>query len=298
LIRFPRRSRSGSFATRAESETPLTSRGERDGAEPGAAILKAEDVFEDLARYYDPIMGHVDYDRWFMVASRVASMLPQGFRHLDAACGTGTLLKMLRRLQWNSFGVDLSCAMLRAGRRGSTRCSAAAGDLRALPFKESFQYITCLFDSMNFLLTIDDFERAIRQFHDALVPEGILYFDVVTERMVFDYYDGESWEEDNGRFSTRWENDYDRNARVITSAIRVNTGPSCRLRERIYEREDIERALAKAGFGLLGVYDAHSWKSPTRKTVRMDFVAVKGNPSRLRQRFRAVRRFISERLSE
>jgi predicted TPR repeat methyltransferase len=85
------------------------------------------DSFEDLARYYDRLMVHVDYDRWYAVAGAIAGLLPRPFLHVDLACGTGTLLRKLRKVGWNSFGLDLSVAMLRAGSR-SAPSRQAAGD--------------------------------------------------------------------------------------------------------------------------------------------------------------------------
>ena len=42
----------------------------------------------------------------------------------------------------------------------------------------------------------------------------------------------------------------------------------------------MENLLKKAGFELLGVFDAESWKAPTKKTTRVDFVAIKaGGPT-------------------
>jgi len=257
--------------------------------------LTEPDSFADIARHYDGIMEHVDYDRWFRVVTELAKLLPSGFRHLDAACGTGTLLKMLRRAGWDSLGMDLSHAMLRAAREDPHAPPAATADLRALPFRGCFDYVTCLFDSMNFLTEIGDIRRALEAFHEALTPGGILYFDVVTERMVLDYYEGETWVESNGKFTTTWENRYDWKTRVITCDIRINTGASCALVERIYPRAQLERAVTDAGFGLLAVRDAHTWKAPNKKTVRIDFVATKGNPRPLRKSMRAIGATLRER---
>ncbi|MDQ1257678.1 MAG: hypothetical protein QG656_2284 [Candidatus Hydrogenedentes bacterium] len=254
------------------------------------------DPFVDIARYYNPIMDHVNYDRWVTAASAIATMLPPGFRHLDAACGTGTLLRLLRRGGWDSIGMDLSYSMLNEGNRTGRPLPVAAADLRALPLHESVDFITSLFDSMNFLLDMNDFCMALRSLHAALRPGGLLYFDVVTERMIFDHYDGQTWTEDNGQFNSTWKNHYDRYTRVITTDIRVNTGDSCRLLERIYPIADIEEALSDSGFYLLGAHDAHTWKSPNRKTVRVDLVASKGNEKMYRKAFKKVRAEIKKSL--
>ncbi|MCX5756955.1 MAG: class I SAM-dependent methyltransferase [Candidatus Hydrogenedentes bacterium] len=246
------------------------------------------DAFEDLAPYYDHIMEHVNYGRWFHIAEALSAMLPRGFTHVDTACGTGVLIKRLRAAGWRSFGVDLSFAMIRAGKRGPKALPAATADLRALPLHGGADYVTCLFDSLNFLLERDDVLRAFREVHGALSPQGLFYFDIVTERMVKDYFDGQEWTEQNGRFSTTWRSAYSRKTSVVDTRIRVNSGASGAVRERVYSQKDIERALGEAGFHLLGVFDAHSWRAPGRKSIRLDFVAVKPASRALRKQFDGI----------
>ena len=57
--------------------------------------MTASDSFVDLARYYDPIMEDVNYDRWYHVASELSSMLDKPLLHIDAACGTARLARRL-----------------------------------------------------------------------------------------------------------------------------------------------------------------------------------------------------------
>lgn len=252
--------------------------------------MNDSDSFAYLAPFYDRIMSHVDYARWQRITTTLAALLSSDFVHVDLACGTGALLKRLRAMGWHSMGVDLSEAMLRAGMKGRKTGSfpGAAADLRALPFRGVVDYATCLFDSMNFLLTQEDVDRALAQVYQALTPGGLLYFDVVTERMVLDHFDGQDWDENNGRFRTTWSSRYDRNTRVATTEVRVNTDASGVIRERIYMIPEIEKALAEAGFTLLGAYDARTWKAPGKRSIRVDFVAAKNPTTNFIKRFEAL----------
>ncbi len=247
------------------------------------------DGFHDLARYYDRIMDHVDYDRWRMITIALSDLLPRDFTHLDTACGTCLLVKSLRHSGWRSFGFDLSHAMVHAGRKGAQDCPAAVADLRAAPFHGSLDYATCLFDSMNFLLDKGDMRRALRELAGTLRDGGLLYFDVVTERMVLEHFADQQWTERNGGFTTRWECDYDRKSRVSETRIRVNSGPVATIYERMYEPAEVEEALKATGLELLGAFDAESWRAPGRKTVRIDYIAVKGDASALTRGFKTVR---------
>lgn len=247
------------------------------------------DPFDCIARYYDQIMSHVDYERWCAITSLLSKMLPDRFVHLDVACGTGTLVKRMRRTGWTSFGVDLSPAMLRAGRASNTDLPAAVADARALPLDGSVDYLTCLFDSVNFLLEERDMRAGLRACAEALRPGGIFYFDFVTERMVLEHFADQRWTEDNGRFSTTWDSRYDRRNAIAHTEIRINTGDSGLIRERIYLPIQIEDAARAAGLDVLGMLDAETWKRPRRKTVRIDVVAVRGRAtSEQKRQFAAI----------
>ena len=47
-------------------------------------------------------------------------------------------------------------------------------------------------------------------------------------------------------------------------------------------------ALAETGFELLGIRDANTWKEPTRRTTRIDFIVVKGDSRQYRKTFKQI----------
>ena len=252
-------------------------------------MMSRTDNFIDLARYYDPIMREIDYDRWLVVSTLVAELLDRrAFTHVDLACGTGTLLKRLVQLGWNSVGVDLSHSMLRQAHKGPYAAQVAAADLCDLPFSGPFNYVTCVFDSLNFLLDLDQLRRAMEQVSSFLAQDGIFYFDVITERMVTEHFADMKWSEDNGRFSTTWEGTFDRETSLAELRIRVNTGPVTVVRERVHTSGEIRESLKEAGMVLLGEVDAESWSEPTYKTTRLDVVAAANDSRALRRRFDKV----------
>ncbi len=242
-----------------------------------------DDLFEGLAAHYDALMTHVNYDRWFHVTGALAELLPRGFVHVDAACGTGVLLERARRAGWNSVGVDLSPSMLSVLRRNRGALPCAVGDLRALPVRNA-HLITCLFDSMNFLLEPEEVELALAQCSAALHDDGLLYFDVVTERMMTEHFANQTWTETQGGLRTTWSNDYDPKTRICETWVRVNTGAESSTRERAYDFEFLAGAVQEAGLTLLGAFDADNWKSPCRRTCRIDIIAAKNPSPDLRRR--------------
>jgi SAM-dependent methyltransferase len=253
-------------------------------------MTAATDTFSGLARYYDAIMAHVDYDRWFLVTTTLSGLLPEPFIHLDTACGTCTLLNKLRRAGWSTVGLDLSHDMVREGQKGQVSAAAGVGDLRALPVRGTVDYATCLFDSVNFMLTVEDMRRAIAELSGALGDGGLLYFDVVTERMVLDHFAGQKWTEKEGNVRTTWECTYNHKTSTAETRIQVNSHAASTIYERIFERDIIEQAVADAGLELLGVFDAEGWRAPSKRTIRMDFVAVKGSAHDYKRAWKDVRK--------
>jgi ubiquinone/menaquinone biosynthesis C-methylase UbiE len=248
------------------------------------------DAFEDLARYYDPIMSQVNYDRWLTVCTALAGLLPHApINHLDIGCGTSVLMKKLVRLGWNTIGMDLSIAMLHAGRKSGPLPIVARADMRALPVADgAVDYVTSLFDSVNFLLDPADLWPTFREVDRVLVPHGVYYFDVITARMVTEHFEGRKWTEKNGRFSTTWEGAFDRKTSVAETAIQVNRNFISVVRERVHSIEEIRLALTEAGLTLLGAFDAETWKPPTRRTLRIDLIAAKDPSPGTRRAFKAI----------
>ncbi len=232
------------------------------------------DPFAELARHYDPLMAHVDYGRWFFTADALTELLPPVFTHVDAGCGTGVFLERTRGAGWRSAGVDLSPAMLRSARRTRGALPVAVADLRALPLHNGAHFITCLFDSLNFLLEEEDVRRAFRSLAEALRPGGLLYFDAVTERMMTEHFADQAWTEDTGGFRTTWDNAYDPATKICTTRVKVGGRAESVTRERAYPLDWIADQVQEAGMEVLGVFDAHTWKGATRRSIRADFVAA------------------------
>lgn len=250
--------------------------------------MTAGDPFLHIAPYYDPLMEHVDYYRWRFIATALSELLPARFRHADIGCGTGTLVNMLRRETWHSVGADISLSMLRAGRKQRGPLPLAAADLRALPFRENLDFVTCLFDSINFLLEESEVRQALSEFHRALRPGGLLYFDIVTERMVVEHFADQTWTEQHPGFSSTWSSTYDSKRAIANTRLRIHGNAWSDLYERIYPAKWLRSAIEEAGFTLLGCYDAHHWKRPGRHTTRIDFVAAKAPASELLRRYPAI----------
>jgi SAM-dependent methyltransferase len=150
-----------------------------------AALLDYGDpalaAYEELAPFYDEFTAGYDYERWLgeLQALAVAHGL-RGRRLLDVACGTGkSFMPMLER-GYDVTACDLSPAMVDRARAKAPEAEVLVADMRELPVLGEFDLITCLDDSLNYVLAREEAEAAIAGMAANLAPGGLLAFDVNT----------------------------------------------------------------------------------------------------------------------
>jgi SAM-dependent methyltransferase len=246
--------------------------------------MTAPDNFDELAPFYDALMAEVRYERWLATLSALGGALAvREPRHLDAACGTGKLLRVLAESGWGcGTGTDLSGAMLRSARNAGTGGALIQADLRALPFRGAFDLVTCLFDSMNFLLTPEDVASAMRSIAGAMRPGGLFHFDLITERLVLEHFADQEWSEQHGKFRAVWSSLYDRETRISETVIKVGHRRGTRIQERVHPLAEVRESAVAAGLEVLAEVDAEKWKPPGHDALRIEIVCAKSSDDALR----------------
>lgn len=245
------------------------------------------------------MMSHVDYERWVAVSTLIADLCPdEDFLHLDVGCGTGHLVHGLRDYGWRSIGADLSLAMLHAARNRGPEMPLVQADMTALPFKHGFHFVTCVFDSLNFLLKSGQLDEAMGAIRTALTDHGILYFDYISEKLVTEHYADQDWIDTNDGVETRWKGVYDEEEKVIANTIWFDGKEPTTVKERVYGDDEIEAALNHAGLNLLARLDTTTWAEPTRETLRYDVIACVRPPEELEKEFRYIQQDIQILLAE
>jgi SAM-dependent methyltransferase len=140
----------------------------------------AEIAYQAIAPVYDDFTAHHDYELW------LGNLLPeltrlglQGNRLLDVACGTGkSFIPMLER-GWEVTASDISPAMVELARgKVGDAVALSVADMRDLPDFGRFDLVWCLDDAVNYLLSTEELEQALRGMRRSLGPRGLLMFDV------------------------------------------------------------------------------------------------------------------------
>lgn len=235
---------------------------------------------------------------YLQYSQRMAESLPAALERFDAqpqtvldvACGEGTFAVAMAKKGLQVTGVDLSPQMLQFAReraeRENVKVEFLLQDMRALSFEERFDLATCWFDSLNYLLELEDLEKTFAGVYRALKKAGLFIFDMNTV-----YGLAVSWprypcyvqQDTPGLFEVHRPG-YDFATNIATMRITgfVKEGNSwTRMdedhKERGYTLEDIRQCLAKAGFQELACGDSPGEKSePKPDSERVWFVTQKG----------------------
>jgi SAM-dependent methyltransferase len=103
---------------------------------------------------------------------------------LDIACGEGTFAVAMAKRGFRVTGVDLSPRMLQFARERAEQENVEVEfllqDMRSLPFEGRFDLVTCWFDSLNYILELEDLTKTFAGACRALKKPGLFIFDMNT----------------------------------------------------------------------------------------------------------------------
>jgi predicted TPR repeat methyltransferase len=243
--------------------------------------------YTGLAEIYDRLMAGVDYGEWAEYVSALIDKHGGVVRRtaLDLACGTGSTTLALARQGFDVTGLDLSGKMLTVAaektKQEGLQAAFLQADMRDFRLNESVGLVTAFQDGLNYMLTEEDFRRAINSAAEALHPGGLFVFDINrVEKLPKQGSEITCVESEDFTliFSTSFVSENVWKIQV-TGFVPTAEGLFRRFREEHRERAisaaEVSTALESAGLTLLGEYGAFSLDPPGRDTRRVFYVAVK-----------------------
>ena len=272
--------------------------------------------YQAYAPFYD-ITGQIRFA--VLMAQYLREVLARhplaGRRALDLACGTGTLALMLADDGWEVVGIDASEPMLAQARSKASNIDTAGrvvfvhGDMRTLRpatddwrsatddnphrrwsvgdqhWSNGFDLVTCVYDSLNYLLDAADLAACFASVAGALAPGGLFVLDLNTR-----YFLEHDWAEcevlELPGFVQVSQSHFDPATDCSTMLLTGFAGDDAQGYarfdethiERAYAPELVERLLAAAGLLAEASYDCFTFLPVSERTQRIAWVARK--PSR------------------
>lgn len=208
---------------------------------------------------------------------------------LDLACGEGTFAVTMAKKGFQVTGVDLSPEMLKFAREyaddSNVNVKFLHEDMRSLSFEEEFDLVTCWFDSLNYLLKLEDLEKTFVGVWRALKKAGIFIFDMNTIfGLAVDWQRKPCYvqQDTHELFEIHHPSyDYEKNIAIlrITGFIKHENGwmrMDEEHKERGYTLEEIRKCLKKTGLQELACLGSlQEMSEPKEKSSRIWFVVQK-----------------------
>ncbi len=116
--------------------------------------------------------------------------LPAGAQILDLCCGTGQLVAALSERGYLMTGIDGSAKMLRCARANAPGSTFILGDARSFSMARKFDAVTCAFDSLNHIMSIEDLSSVFKSVSSTLADGGLFLFDFTTEASFLAHIEG------------------------------------------------------------------------------------------------------------
>lgn len=242
------------------------------------------DAYTGFASVYDQFMEDVPYEQWRdLIVSELRKAGIQDGLILDLGCGTGTLTRMMASAGYDMIGVDGSQEMLMEAREKTeeTDILYLCQDMREFELYGTVQAVVSTCDTMNYLLTPEDFIQTVRLVNNYLDPGGIFIFDLNTLYKFREVMGNTTIAESGEDASFIWDNFFDeetgRNEYDLTLFIRQENGLYERRievhEEQGYPLARVKEFLAAGGMEFVRVFDADTGGEPTDTSEKVFFIA-------------------------
>ncbi len=144
------------------------------------------DSYEKFAEFYDQGTSTNVSTKVDLLKQKIKQLSPNASTILELACGTGNILVELAD-EFEVVGLDLSPSMLRLAQQKVPNVELVAADMTNFNLGRKFDAIICIFDSMNHLLSFEQWEATFRHAKEHLNDDGVFIFDVNTITKLKDF---------------------------------------------------------------------------------------------------------------
>ncbi len=133
-------------------------------------------MYDKLATYYDALVkdeeATKDWVNWIESMSKPSSLL-------ELACGSGEITLALAKDGYKVSALDLSERMVDQAKRKDTdyQIDFSCQDMKDLSNYGSFDVITCLCDSFNYILSKEEVSSFFKEVANHLNENGLFFFD-------------------------------------------------------------------------------------------------------------------------
>lgn len=237
--------------------------------------------YKEFSQIYDLLMDDIDYEKW---TSFILEKTGGRRKVLEAACGTGSITRLLAENNYKVTAFDLSQDMLmrayeKLGKNSGVKLLNM--DMTNFRIDDKFEAAICCCDGINYI-NEDQVKMYFRNVFNHLNENSCFIFDISTEYK-YDSLFNETYVYDDGQIFYVWENIIDEQNNAVSMEINFFIKDSdnkyTRINEiqtqYIHKTETINRLLKETGFSCIEIYDDYNEKKFNEKSLRAVFCAKK-----------------------
>jgi SAM-dependent methyltransferase len=221
-------------------------------------------LYDDFAWFYNRYWNEDFHSLAFPILERIwLPRVPERGRVLDVCCGTGYLAGLLTERGRRVTGIDISAGMIAHAVENVPGAEFHVADVATFRLPGRYDGAVSTFDSLNHILDPRQLNAAFLRIAKALKPGAPLAFDILLESAYqTNWADAFSVVKDDHVLLISGTGFDFRTclARCRITMFRLVDGvwrrSDVEVQERCYSTEEIDAALAQAGFGGASYYDA------------------------------------------
>lgn len=234
--------------------------------------------YKEFSQIYDLLMD-IDYEKW---TSFIIEKLGKRRKILEAACGTGSITKLLAEGNYKVTAFDLSQDMLmRAYEKLNNNPMVRLLNQNMVDFQidNIFEGAICSCDGVNYL-NKEEVLKFFQRIYNHLNRDSKFIFDMSTKYKYEEKFN-DTYVYDDGKIFYVWENDLseDRVDIEINFFIKEKTNRYSRIVEMqtqyIHATGDILKILEEVGFEKIEIFDGYTSKEYSEESIRAVYVANK-----------------------
>jgi SAM-dependent methyltransferase len=234
-------------------------------------------IYERLSQVYDIGWGRFAKQYLSLIDQLLDECSINQARILDVACGTGVLAISLASRGHIVHGIDISSDMVAVAKSKTVNLpniSFKVQDMTRFAVRDEFDLITCTFDSLNYVLNIDDIEVMFIRVASSLKKSGLFVFDSNTNQHYINLGNGSQKKKLGGQsFVQKWR--YDQIKKEATITFEFADGSKEIHRQRPYDLLELSRVLSRSGLRAVETWSWFDRRPYDAQSVRLFCVAKK-----------------------
>jgi SAM-dependent methyltransferase len=143
-------------------------------------------AYANLAKWFEYLNDDCDYENWSQYLILKLKNFPISVG-LDIGCGGGWFTRAFQKQGYQMTGLDISAEMLdyaqQTALKEGVRSEYILGDIAKIKLPKRFDFAMAINDCFNYVPK-NKFKSAIKNIGAALKKDGVLLFDVSSERKI------------------------------------------------------------------------------------------------------------------